>query len=233
MKQSQKKFWCLVLSIMLFASMFGMFSINAAATSASKAEPIVETSSRLMMWGDVNLNNNIEIKDATMIQEHLAKIITLSGDEYLCGCVDQKSTLDIKDVTIIQKYLAKIFYDSTFVSQMFERPTDPSTVMPTDAPTDATIVVPTYAPGAYYIIVHKTQSMGDVLYAYAYNEYGDNNGPYPGKLMQDYGDNFSIMLPLMRYPYYSYDKIVFSDGNLQSKVYDITDVWNEYTISLQ
>ncbi|MDP4120564.1 MAG: dockerin type I repeat-containing protein [Bacillota bacterium] len=157
MKQSQRRFWCMIISIMLIASMFGMFSINAAATSTNKVE-IGDTNVQLI-WGDVSLNQKVELKDATMIQEHLAKIITLSGDAYLCGCVDQKSTLDIKDVTIIQEYLAKIHIDNTYVGQVLVQPTVPSTEAPTVLPTEATDAPtqsPTLAPN--YVTVYFDNS---------------------------------------------------------------------------
>ena len=56
--------------------------------------------------GDVNENNRIDIADATMIQEHLVKLTTLSETQLLAADVNNDSYISIHDATAIQKYLA-------------------------------------------------------------------------------------------------------------------------------
>lgn len=58
--------------------------------------------------GDVNLDGNINIKDATAIQKHIAKIVALSDKGYEVADVDGSGSVNIKDATAIQKFVAKI-----------------------------------------------------------------------------------------------------------------------------
>ena len=74
-----------------------------------------ETIPRLNLIGDVNLDGRIDIRDATMIQKHLAGLITLEGEALVNADADGSGTVDINDVTHLQKYLAK--YDVTLGKQ--------------------------------------------------------------------------------------------------------------------
>jgi len=58
--------------------------------------------------GDVNLDGNINIKDATTIQKHLASIITLSEESLNLADFDFSGSVNIKDTTAIQKNIAGI-----------------------------------------------------------------------------------------------------------------------------
>jgi len=64
--------------------------------------------SEIPMIGDVNLDKNVNIKDATLLQKHIAKIVTLSDAQIKQADADGDGKLNIKDVTLIQKYVAKI-----------------------------------------------------------------------------------------------------------------------------
>lgn len=58
--------------------------------------------------GDVNGDGKINVKDATAIQKHLAKIITLTDIELFFADTTYDGKTSISDATKIQKYLAKI-----------------------------------------------------------------------------------------------------------------------------
>lgn len=60
--------------------------------------------------GDVNDDEVISIKDATIIQKHLASIEILSGDNVLCADTNSDNNITIRDATYIQKKLAKLDY---------------------------------------------------------------------------------------------------------------------------
>lgn len=60
--------------------------------------------------GDVNSDVVVSIKDATMIQKHLAEIEMLSGDNELCADTNSDKDITIQDATYIQKKLAMINY---------------------------------------------------------------------------------------------------------------------------
>ena len=62
--------------------------------------------------GDADGDNQINVKDATAIQKHVASIITLSDiTRYRCD-VDKNESLNVKDATAIQKWVAGLLPDS-------------------------------------------------------------------------------------------------------------------------
>ncbi|MDP4121066.1 MAG: dockerin type I repeat-containing protein, partial [Bacillota bacterium] len=156
MKQSQRKFWSVVLAVMLLVSMFTMLSASAASATITSG---ASTHEGQLLYGDTDLNGIVQIKDATLIQEHLAKMLKLSGNSLLTGNVNLSTVtsksdgLDIKDVTIIQEYLAKMSYGSSPIGTWFAIATQPvtqpatqPTVAPTKTPTAAPTTLPTIAP---------------------------------------------------------------------------------------
>ena len=58
--------------------------------------------------GDVNGDEKVNIKDATMIQKAAAKIINLTDDENARANVNGDNKINVKDATAIQKFVAKI-----------------------------------------------------------------------------------------------------------------------------
>ncbi len=68
------------------------------------SEPIVDKG----ILGDVDGNGKVNIKDATMIQKAVAKIISLTDAEQIRADVNADAKVNIKDATAIQKYVAKI-----------------------------------------------------------------------------------------------------------------------------
>ena len=58
--------------------------------------------------GDADLNGKVNIKDASQIQKHVAKILELSAQGMKNADTDGNGAINIKDATQIQKYLANI-----------------------------------------------------------------------------------------------------------------------------
>ena len=58
--------------------------------------------------GDVNGDEKVNIKDATMIQKAAAKILSLTDDENARANVNGDNKVNVKDATAIQKFVAKI-----------------------------------------------------------------------------------------------------------------------------
>ncbi len=56
--------------------------------------------------GDVNLDGKLNIKDATLLQKHLAKIASLGTTALRLADFDQNSKVNIRDATAIQKKIA-------------------------------------------------------------------------------------------------------------------------------
>ncbi len=58
--------------------------------------------------GDVNMDGDINIKDATEIQKNIAKLLQLSDDALYLADFDRDNYVNIKDATAIQKFIAGI-----------------------------------------------------------------------------------------------------------------------------
>ena len=56
--------------------------------------------------GDADLDSRITIKDATIIQKYIAKLVDLVKEQRFLANVDGDTKISIKDVTQIQKYVA-------------------------------------------------------------------------------------------------------------------------------
>lgn len=66
--------------------------------------------------GDVDMDENISVKDATLIQKALARMTTLTDKQNKLADTDFNNEVNIKDATRIQKYVAKLidsFYSDT------------------------------------------------------------------------------------------------------------------------
>ena len=61
--------------------------------------------------GDADGDGVVSIKDASQIQKHAAKILTLEGQLFKNADVDGDNTINVKDASTIQKYLAKMDVD--------------------------------------------------------------------------------------------------------------------------
>lgn len=58
--------------------------------------------------GDVNSDGDINIKDVTMIQKHIAELEQLSKNQSICADTNGDGTINIHDATLIQKYIVKL-----------------------------------------------------------------------------------------------------------------------------
>lgn len=131
----------------------GAFSVAVFAQSEVRYET-----------GDVDKNTSVNIKDATLVQKHVAGLTTLSEDALLLADTDANGNVNVKDATLIQKVVAGIVEEFPHKDKPTEAPsqaptsepittdsgvTAPSTVNPTDAsaaPTTAPSSPPTQAP---------------------------------------------------------------------------------------
>lgn len=86
----------------------------APTTQAPTTQPVTTTAPTEAttqskgIVGDVNIDNIVSIKDATLIQKLIAALVELSGDQKLLADVNANGRIDIKDATCIQKYVARL-----------------------------------------------------------------------------------------------------------------------------
>ena len=60
------------------------------------------------MLGDVDGDGNVTIIDATMVQRHMAKLITLPEERFVCADTDKDGKINITDATRIQRFIAQL-----------------------------------------------------------------------------------------------------------------------------
>ena len=77
----------------------GTYECTAGATEPVKPQ---------ILLGDCNGDNKITVQDATAIQKHVAKLLTLNETSFTAADVTGDGALSVKDATMIQKYVAKL-----------------------------------------------------------------------------------------------------------------------------
>lgn len=87
-----------------------VFTLSSVAFSAFAAEFTDYYETPEYYFGDTDFDGRITVKDATALQKHLAKIITLSEAALYFGDVDGNGKNTISDATLIQKYVANMIY---------------------------------------------------------------------------------------------------------------------------
>lgn len=65
--------------------------------------------------GNVITSDDINVKDATAIQKHIADVITLSESSLLLADTNGDNVINVKDATVIQKYIAGIFVAPCYI----------------------------------------------------------------------------------------------------------------------
>ena len=77
--------------------------VTQKPTEAPTTKPVVV---KKLLIGDVNLDGQINIVDATAVQRHIVEIALLTGDGLIAADTNGDGFYNIKDVTAIQYYAA-------------------------------------------------------------------------------------------------------------------------------
>ncbi len=131
-----------ILSIILVVMM--LFSVSMVATSAYTVpdgfavadKDVTEDKVDGEVYGfvgDADMNDNVNVRDATRIQKFAADLITLSDAEKVLADVNFDGAINVKDATIIRKVIADIAVDAPVGQLIYtpvkgtdpEKPTDP------------------------------------------------------------------------------------------------------------
>lgn len=88
-----KKLIC-VISVFALLCTLGVFCVNAALAP--------------MAVGEVDLDNRITVKDATLVQKFAAKSEELTFLQLILADADDDGKITVKDATLIQKHVAKL-----------------------------------------------------------------------------------------------------------------------------
>lgn len=87
---------------------------SAASTTPSESATVTIPNSSTapvdhpLIFGDVNLDGRVNIKDATTLQKHLAKLLTLNDRNLIVSDTNCDGRVTIKDATTIQKKIANL-----------------------------------------------------------------------------------------------------------------------------
>lgn len=178
-----------------------------AAPQPTTAKPTTPAPSGSGIYGDVNSDNIISVKDATAIQKHIAKLNVLTGNNLAKADVNSDNVINVKDATIIQKYLANLTGTGR-VGQKYGG----GSVTPTQAPATAapTTVAPTTEPQKQGSKVYFNNDVNWNTVNIYYWKDGEEGAPndWPGLPMEKLADGrYSYTVPE------GYDMIIFNNGS--------------------
>ena len=80
-------------------------------TAPPTTEPTQPTDPKPTMLGDVDGDGLVSIKDATLVQEHVAKYRVLTGQAAINADVDFSGDINIIDASNIQMVVSKLMKD--------------------------------------------------------------------------------------------------------------------------
>lgn len=204
---------------------------NVVYLYTSDVEPTEPTTAptpaHRILIGDVDLDGIITIDDATLIQKHVAELITLSGDQLIAAECEDDGLININDATAVQLYLSDApKYGNVGTYTGGEAPTEPETQPSTAAPTTVpsttappttvpptTVQPTTAAPVTEYTITFTNNYAWSKVYCYYWNDDDIGLSEWPGDEMtysytNDFGQGiYTITIPSTA----AY--VIFNNGN--------------------
>ncbi|MBQ8539302.1 MAG: starch-binding protein [Ruminococcus sp.] len=193
----------------------GKYTITVSSTDGNKeyAEKTLPFTVYDMIYGDADGNTDVNIMDATTIQQYLANIITKEQIFTKMADCDDNSDVNIMDATRIQLYLAKK-ENSGSVGNVIEYipPTEPETEAPTTAPTQK----PTEAPKSSKVTFTNSLNWSGTIYCYYWSDENTAMTSWPGQSMTNAGTNeFSQTLYTFDVPQGA-TNLIFTNGSSQT-----------------
>ncbi|MBQ8539301.1 MAG: starch-binding protein [Ruminococcus sp.] len=193
----------------------GKYTLTVSSTDGGNefAETTIPFTVFDKIFGDTDGNGDVNIMDATTIQQYLANIIS---DEQIYSDMadcDDNSDVNIMDATRIQLYLAKK-ENSGSVGNIIEYipPTEPETEAPTPAPTQK----PTEAPKSSKVTFTNSLNWSGTIYCYYWSDENTTMTSWPGQSMTNAGTNeFSQTLYTFDVPQGA-NNLIFTNGSSQT-----------------
>lgn len=184
--------------------------------TTAPTKPTTPIDTEYVLLGDADLNDEVNIKDATAVQKATAGVEKLTEKETFAADVNKDEEVNVKDATAIQKHIANINtgYDinkKVVYKQGTVAPTTPDPVEPTTAPTVPTDPV---EPSENYVYLRDSAGWGSAYIHYWSNSSGS---VWPGEPMESMGNN------LYRFAVGpEYIGIVFNYGGNEKQTGDLT-----------
>ena len=95
------------------ATRSGWQTLTVACPYPTDSDLTYEVYVRGAYLGDANGDAEVDIRDVTAIQRHLAELALLDGVRLLAADANQDGELNISDATHLQMHLAELFDDSS------------------------------------------------------------------------------------------------------------------------
>lgn len=202
----------------LLSLLMAIVMIFSAVLAVSALTP------KALYLGDADMDSVVNIKDATLVQKHVAQIEKIIGDAIITSDADKDETITIKDATQIQKFVAGLSVDTPVgeLIDTFVTPTE--TTIPEDITTTPTEIVtqpvtepeePEEKMDTNITIYFSNNKKWTAAYAYFYNEAAQKEvAPWPGvKMTLDSINDYGEQIYKTDVDVSQYNRVVFSNGN--------------------
>ncbi|MCQ2514897.1 MAG: type I pullulanase [Ruminococcus sp.] len=168
--------------------------VTVPTTSTPVTQPT--TAGVYVLIGDTDLSGRITVVDATLIQQYLVMLSTLSEEALVAADTDKDTKVCIKDATNIQKYLLDFENYAYVGTYSGSEPTAPVTV-PTTEPITQPVTQPTTATqpvGKSTATFTNSLFWGGTIYCYYWSDSNKSMTTWPGQAMtfsykNDYGQD--------------------------------------------
>lgn len=180
--------------------------------------------------GDVNMDNSLNVKDATMIQRSVARLVELDNTQKKLADFNLDGSVNVKDATLIQKVVAKLEEapaedtnpaESTpaeTTAPASEGSTEttaaPETTTAATEPASEVATVPNPSVDSNITVYFTNNKKWNKVYFFLYNTAtGDGPKEWPGIQITKYTTNsnnekvYSSTVDVSKY-----DRIIFNDG---------------------
>ena len=92
----------------LFAVLATIIALTVLLTCTAVSASAEEISPDGYLVGDIDMDSEISIKDATLAQMYVSKFINFNETQLILGDCDDKAGVQISDATWIQMYVSKM-----------------------------------------------------------------------------------------------------------------------------
>lgn len=176
------------------------YSVNGGEAVAFTGRETVELTPELVTnlklvgrMGDADCNDNVNVKDATLIQKATAGLESLTDTQKVLADVDKNETVNVKDATAIQKFVAGIDSGCDNIGEVFSDADDiigEATLTLSCGNYEKTYTYSQINEDAVTTVkFDNSQTQWTHVYCYAFMEDGSQNNAWPGILMTEGEDD--------------------------------------------
>ena len=179
-------------------------------TQPTDPQPTTTPVNGKVLIGDTNTDGIISVSDATLVQQHAAQMIDLSGKNLVAGDANRDGIVSVSDATAIQRYCSEFTWGTEHCGQYVgDDPVQPTTEPPVQPTTEKD-------PNGK-ITIKFTNGSGWSGKIYCYYWGSKTQGPgFPGAQMTSLGGlQYTIDIPA------DATNVIFSNGSSAAQTVDI------------